>query len=157
MIGLGYSPFARHYSGNLIDFSSSGYLDVSVPPLARVPSCSTLTRHYSRWVPPFGNPRIKACLTAPRGLSQPDCALLRLLAPGHPPYALSSFPRLLSRRLRDFTCSVRNVPRGLSTTSASRDRPHGARTLTDVPSRPMSATSSGRFADKEWRRGDSNP
>lgn len=64
----------------------------------RLPACrqsSTLTRHYSRWVPPFGYPRIKARLTAPRGLSQPDCALLRLLAPGHPPCALRSFPRLL--------------------------------------------------------------
>ena len=29
--GLGFSPFARHYSGNhYIVFSSSGYLDVSV-------------------------------------------------------------------------------------------------------------------------------
>ena len=28
---LGLSPFARHYSGNLVDILSSGYLDVSVP------------------------------------------------------------------------------------------------------------------------------
>ena len=30
-----------------------------------------LTGHDSSRVAPFGNPRIKACLTAPRGLSQP--------------------------------------------------------------------------------------
>ena len=28
------------------------------------------TRHYPVWVAPFGNLRIKACLTAPRSLSQ---------------------------------------------------------------------------------------
>lgn len=38
--GLGFSPFARHYSGN--DFFSSRYLDVSVPSVPSVPSmCST--------------------------------------------------------------------------------------------------------------------
>ncbi len=26
--------------------------------------------HYGNWVPPFRDPRIKACLAAPRGLSQ---------------------------------------------------------------------------------------
>ena len=30
-----------------------------------------MTGHYSRRVPPFGNPRIKALLAAPRGFSQP--------------------------------------------------------------------------------------
>ena len=30
-----------------------------------------VTRHDSCWVSLFGNPRIKACLAAPRGLSQP--------------------------------------------------------------------------------------
>jgi hypothetical protein len=29
-----------------------------------------ISGHYPRWVSPFGNPRIKACLAAPRGLSQ---------------------------------------------------------------------------------------
>jgi hypothetical protein len=57
--------------GISVDFYSSGYLDVSVP---RV-------RLYTLWiqvqmttrggrVSPFGHPRIKACLPAPRGLSQ---------------------------------------------------------------------------------------
>jgi hypothetical protein len=68
--GLGCSPFARRYSGNrfcflflqvLRCFSSLGWL---------------------------GNPGIKACLAAPPGLSQPATPLL--LAPRHPPRALSS-------------------------------------------------------------------
>ena len=35
-----------------------------------------ITRHYSGWVSPFGNPRIKARLTAPRGLSQPTTSFI---------------------------------------------------------------------------------
>jgi hypothetical protein len=58
-LGLGSSPFARHYSGNLIDFLSSGYLDVSVPPLARGLAHTSPLRVASR-VSPFGHPRIKA-------------------------------------------------------------------------------------------------
>ena len=52
-IGLGCSPFVRHYSGNTL--SSSGYLDVSVPPVASRASAGT-TRRW--WVSPFGNPRV---------------------------------------------------------------------------------------------------
>ena len=50
-IGLGSSPFARHYSENhLFIFFSSGYLDVSVP---RVPStilCIHIAVHTPRYV-----------------------------------------------------------------------------------------------------------
>ena len=56
--------------GISVDFSSSGYLDVSVP---RVRLCTLWIQVQippKRWVSPFGNPRIKACLPAPRGLSQ---------------------------------------------------------------------------------------
>ena len=65
--GLGCSPFARHYSGNLGDFFSSGYLDVSVPlvPLARLWIHRTILVHYHQWVAPFGDPRITACLRLP--------------------------------------------------------------------------------------------
>src|SRR5450830_893123 len=35
-----------------------------------------ITRHYSGWVSPFGNPRITARLTAPRGLSQPPTSFI---------------------------------------------------------------------------------
>ncbi len=40
-------------------------------------------------VSPFGNPRIDARLTAPRGLSQPCHVLLSLLMSRHPPYTLN--------------------------------------------------------------------
>jgi hypothetical protein len=58
--------------GVSVDFLSSGYLDVSVPPLTRAWLCvhHALTRHYPCRVYPFGNPRIKGCSTPPRGLSQ---------------------------------------------------------------------------------------
>ena len=35
-----------------------------------------VTRHHSCWVSPFGNPRITARLTAPRGLSQPPTSFI---------------------------------------------------------------------------------
>ena len=46
-----------------------------LPPLAlcvqaRVPA------HYHGWVSPFGDPRIKACSAAPRGLSQPSTSFI---------------------------------------------------------------------------------
>ena len=58
--------------GVSVDFLSSGYLDVSVPPLTRAWLCvhQALTRHCPCRVYPFGNPRIKGCSTPPRGLSQ---------------------------------------------------------------------------------------
>ena len=67
-IGLGCSPFARHYLGNhLIVFSSSGYLDVSV---LRVCFCLTADYSSSNYrVAPFGNLRVR--IFAPnRSLSQ---------------------------------------------------------------------------------------
>lgn len=35
-----------------------------------------VTRHHSCWVSPFGNPRINARLTAPRGISQPPTSFI---------------------------------------------------------------------------------
>jgi len=53
--GLGFSRFVRHYYGNC--FFSSGYLDVSVPPLASLTKSEST--HPSRWgVAPFGDLRI---------------------------------------------------------------------------------------------------
>ena len=40
-------------------------------------------------VSPFGDRRIKACLAAPRRLSQPHYVLHRLLESRHPPYTLT--------------------------------------------------------------------
>jgi hypothetical protein len=57
--------------GISIDFSSSGYLDVSVPRVSfTYPMYSGRDDHRSGRVSPFGNLRIKACLPAPRSLSQ---------------------------------------------------------------------------------------
>ncbi len=48
-------------------FSSSGYLDVSVPRVVFFKLCIHLkiTGHDSGWVAPFGYPRIEACLRLP--------------------------------------------------------------------------------------------
>ena len=54
------SPFARRYSGNLdVDFSSSGYLDVSVPRVVplRTMRSSGGCQDFSWRVRPFGDPR----------------------------------------------------------------------------------------------------
>ena len=58
--------------GVSVDFLSSGYLDVSVRPLAFPRLCihHGITPHYRRWVSPFGNPRVKGRSTPHRGLSQ---------------------------------------------------------------------------------------
>ena len=58
--------------GITIVFFSWGYLDVSVPPVRPMYLCIqyTVTEHYLCRVSPFGNLRVKACLTAHRSLSQ---------------------------------------------------------------------------------------
>ena len=66
-------------SGISFDFSSSGYLDVSVP---QVPLVQLFDSLYDPWfftmgVPTFGNPRINAYLQLPaayRSLSRPSSA-----------------------------------------------------------------------------------
>ena len=91
-------------------FCSSGYLDVSVPQVPDVRSalpqsfhlvtvggpykvwvrrwedCGgallTTTAHYRGKVSPFGHPRIKACLAAPRGLSQPATSFVGVFSQG---------------------------------------------------------------------------
>ena len=58
--------------GISIDFYSYRYLDVSVPCVRLVHLCiqCTMTGHNPCRVSPFGNLRFKACLAAPRSLSQ---------------------------------------------------------------------------------------
>jgi len=46
---------------------------------------------FADWVSPFGNPRIKACLAAPRGVSHAYYVLHRSFMPRHPPYTLNEF------------------------------------------------------------------
>ena len=58
--------------GISIDFFSCRYLDVSVPCVRLIYLCIQymMTGYNPRRVSPFGNLRIKACLAAPRSLSQ---------------------------------------------------------------------------------------
>ena len=65
--------------GITVVFSSSGYLDVSVPPVPLRTLCIQIRMpaHYRRRVSPFGYPRIKACLRLPeayRSLPRPSSA-----------------------------------------------------------------------------------
>ena len=82
---LGCSAFARRYLRNrgcflflqvLRWFTSLGWL-----PSAYVFSRG-MTGHDPSRVSPFGHPRIKACLTAPRGLSQPATPFIASLRQG---------------------------------------------------------------------------
>ena len=70
--------------GITIVFFSWGYLDVSVPPVRLMQLCihCMILEHYLQWVSPFGNPRIKACLAAPRGLSQLTTSFIASLCQG---------------------------------------------------------------------------
>ncbi len=86
------APFARRYSGHLaIDFSSSGYLDVSVPRVG-LPEAMRSPRGWrdsSRRVPPFGHPGIEGRVRLPRdyrGLprpSSPPCAKASAVRPAY--------------------------------------------------------------------------
>ena len=70
--------------GITIVFFSCGYLDVSVPSVRPMWLCihHTVTEHYLCRVSPFGHPRIKACLTAPRGFSQFTASFIASLCLG---------------------------------------------------------------------------
>ena len=71
--GLGCSAFARHYLRNHIRFLLLGLLRCFTSPRFASPDYEfiwSIIGCYTNWVVPFGNPRIKACLAAPRGLSQ---------------------------------------------------------------------------------------
>ena len=78
--GLGSYPFARHYLGNrCFTFSSSGYLDVSVPrvPLVTLFIHVTILYISIKCVPAFGYLRINVHLQLPvafRSLSRPSSA-----------------------------------------------------------------------------------
>ena len=76
--GLGFSHFARHYFGNIL--FSSGYLDVSVPPVPPYTlfgSCTSDRGSLCR-VSPFGHPGIGARSQLPqafRSVPRPSSAL----------------------------------------------------------------------------------
>ena len=90
--GLGSSPFARHYSGNrVLAFFSWGYLDVSVPPVHRLALLvqTRLARSSRAGFPHSDIPGSTPASGYPR-LFAAGHVLLRLLAPRHPPCALTT-------------------------------------------------------------------
>ena len=95
--GLGSFPFARRYLGNRIfSFSSSGYLDVSVP---RVPSAwlcihHTVTEVCSARFPHSEISGSTDICSSPLLIAAYH-VLHRLLVPRHPPYALYSLIMLI--------------------------------------------------------------
>lgn len=93
---LGSSSFARHYSRNRCLLSLPlGTKMFQFPrlPLPILYIQIRVTRHYPSRVPPFGHPRFKACLTAPRGLSQPTTSFFGILRQGILCVRLSNFLR----------------------------------------------------------------
>ncbi len=73
-VGLGYSLFARRYSGSRVLLSVPQGTEMFQFPWFPLPALwvqAGVTRHDPCQVFPFGDPRINACLAAPRGLSQP--------------------------------------------------------------------------------------
>ena len=90
--GLGSFPFARHYLGNRIfSFSSSGYLDVSVPRVPSVYLCIqyTVTEVYSARFPHSEIHGSKDICSSP-WLIAAYHVFHRLSVPRHPPCALIS-------------------------------------------------------------------
>jgi hypothetical protein len=71
---------------------SSGYLDVSVPPVPFLTLCvqARMPQYYPRRVSPFGNPRLITLACSSPRLIAAGHVLHRPLAPRHPPCALSS-------------------------------------------------------------------
>ena len=109
-----------------VSFSSWSYLDVSVRSVRVSSLCIQLEMPclQTRQVSPFRNPRIKACLAAPRGLSQPRHVFHRFLAPKHPPYTLCSLTTLIPRRGGPGSpLSVLIDPQARGTTSSGRGQP----------------------------------
>lgn len=77
--GLGSSPVARRYWGNLMLMSfPPGTEMFQFPGFASRRLCiqRPMTGVATRRVAPFGDPRIEACLAAPRGLSQPSTSFI---------------------------------------------------------------------------------
>ena len=68
--------------GVSIDFLSSRYLDISVPWVRLATLYIQVTIPPKRWVSPFGHPRIKACLSAPRGFSQTSTSFIAFCRQG---------------------------------------------------------------------------
>ena len=61
----------------------------------RTPRANAVPAHDGRRVPPFGNPRIKALLAAPRGISQPQTSFIGTVCQGihHTPFRAAHAPK----------------------------------------------------------------
>ena len=88
--------------GSLFDFLSSGYLDVSVPPVA---SHCVGSRPSPAGFPHSGTPGSRPVCGSP-GTIAACRALRRLPAPRHPPCALNTFGTLGPSGFRSFLCSL---------------------------------------------------
>lgn len=99
--GLGSSGVARHYCRNrcLLSFPQ-GTKMFQFPwlPLPTLYIQVRVIRHDSNRVSPFGNLRFKACLAAPRSLSQLTTSFIGILRQGIPCVRLSNFLRFETNR-----------------------------------------------------------
>lgn len=139
---MGFSHFARHYSGN--DLFSSGYLDVSVP---QVPFTILCVQIVIQVVRTCGFPHSDISGSAPVHGSPKLIAVSRVLhrqfAPRHPPLALSSFH--VMRRIRNsfkiqLEISFKTWPTYYSVINVLSGYPSAVRRLSSVEclSRPPS-------------------
>ena len=138
VLGLACSAFARHYSRNHWLFSLPVGTEMfhfpTFPPHALCVQ-AWVTGHDSCRVSPFGNPRITARLTAPRGLSQPPTSFIGSWCQGIHRAPLITWPQRCSRPL----CSSQGTggvpapapPRAPNDSS----RPSGGRSRQKVESR----------------------
>ena len=67
----------------------------------RTPRTTAVPAHDGRWVPPFGNPRIKALLAAPRGISQPQTSFIGPVCQGihHTPLQATHTTKVHGRKI----------------------------------------------------------
>ena len=67
----------------------------------RTPRPKPVPTHDGRWVPPFGNPRIKALLAAPRGISQPQTSFIGPVCQGihHTPLQATHTTKVHGRKI----------------------------------------------------------
>ena len=67
----------------------------------RTPRPKPVPTHDGRWVPPFGNPRIKALLAAPRGISQPQTSFIGTVCQGihHTPLQATHTTKVHGRKI----------------------------------------------------------
>ena len=90
--------------GVSIDFFSSGYLDISVLRVRLATLYIQVAIPPKRWVSPFGHPRIKACLSAPRGFSQTSTSFIAFCRQGIHRVRLVTWsynPKLSLRQMSD--------------------------------------------------------